>query len=228
MTTPNYPPYDIPPVEYGPPPPRPPRKRSRTGMLLGIIGGSLILFAVIVAGCTAMAGNAIDHAANPDHATSAATPIGGQSPAPAPSPTDTGPDRLHVGDSETISEDGAGDITLTVTSVTPTSGPVDAYSDGPAKGWFVAVHITVRGGSDLTSAFDLSSFDFYALSGSAHFDEGNGNAFEGPHGLDELAATSVNAGETASGWLVFDLPRPHGHIVYAPNLDGQPLAEWKF
>ncbi len=44
----------------------------------------------------------------------------------------------------------------------------------------------------------------------------------------ELNATTLNASETASGWLLFDLPSPHGKIVYAPNLDGQPLAYWKF
>ena len=30
------------------------------------------------------------------------------------------------------------------------------------------------------------------------------------------------------GKLAFDVSSPHGYIVYAPNLDGQPLAEWKY
>jgi hypothetical protein len=28
------------------------------------------------------------------------------------------------------------------------------------------------------------------------------------------------AGESSSGWVVFDVPSPHGYIVYAPNADG--------
>jgi len=36
--------------------------------------------------------------------------------------------------------------------------------------------------------------------------------------------TTINAGETATGWLLFDLPSPYGKIVYALTLDGQPLG----
>jgi hypothetical protein len=28
------------------------------------------------------------------------------------------------------------------------------------------------------------------------------------------------AGESSSGWVVFDVPSPYGYIVYAPNADG--------
>jgi DNA helicase II / ATP-dependent DNA helicase PcrA len=43
-----------------------------------------------------------------------------------------------------------------------------------------------------------------------------------------VAPSTMNAGETATGWLIFDIPPPHGKIVYAPNLDGRPLAYWTF
>jgi hypothetical protein len=44
----------------------------------------------------------------------------------------------------------------------------------------------------------------------------------------ELGYTTLAAGETASGKLVFDVPSRHGQIVYAPNYDGQPVAEWSY
>jgi hypothetical protein len=28
--------------------------------------------------------------------------------------------------------------------------------------------------------------------------------------------------------MVFDVPSRHGQIVYAPNLDGEPIGIWKF
>jgi hypothetical protein len=43
----------------------------------------------------------------------------------------------------------------------------------------------------------------------------------------DITAT-LGAGETSSGWIAYDVPHPHGYIVYAPNANGQPLAEWKY
>jgi hypothetical protein len=31
-----------------------------------------------------------------------------------------------------------------------------------------------------------------------------------------------------TGYLYFDVPSAHGKVVYAPNSDGQPLAEWSY
>jgi Domain of unknown function (DUF4352) len=103
--------------------------------------------------------------------------------------------------------------------------PTDEFSQGPQNGYFVSVHVTVNATAD---GFDIDPLDFYALSGTTHYDEGDGNAFEGPDNANELEATTLNAGESANGWLLFDLPSPHGQIVYAPNLNGEPLAYWDF
>ena len=40
--------------------------------------------------------------------------------------------------------------------------------------------------------------------------------------------TTLAAGETASGWMALDVPSRHGKIVYSPNADGQPIAEWSY
>jgi hypothetical protein len=43
-----------------------------------------------------------------------------------------------------------------------------------------------------------------------------------------VAFSTLGAGETASGTLVFDMPAPHGRIAYAPNLNGQALGYWRY
>jgi hypothetical protein len=66
------------------------------------------------------------------------------------------------------------------------------------------------------------------MSGTDHFDEGDGNALEAPGSNKELGSSNLGAGETASGTLVFDMPSPHGRIAYAPNLNGQALGYWTY
>jgi hypothetical protein len=41
-------------------------------------------------------------------------------------------------------------------------------------------------------------------------------------------STLLAAGETTDGWLSFDVPSRHGEIVYAPNSNLQPIAEWSY
>jgi hypothetical protein len=66
------------------------------------------------------------------------------------------------------------------------------------------------------------------VSGS-HYTNGNGNAFDAlTSGQANSLSTQLAAGEAADGWLSFDVPRRHGKIVYAPNSDGQPIAEWSY
>ncbi len=96
-----------------------------------------------------------------------------------------------------------------------------------------AVHgrLLIQGSLDNTAPLNTQvPLDFYAKVAGQHFDEGNGNAFNALSNgqqTNDITGT-LAAGETSSGWLAFDVPRPHGFIVYAPNFDGQPLAEWKF
>jgi hypothetical protein len=173
-------------------------------------------------------GSALHQAANPNSITSQRpgdiTPQASAANTPAPA----GPVDLRLGDPAPISQDGASAATIILSKRGISSQPIDQFSTGPQNGYFVAIRVDVSADASLTSGFDINPLDFYALSGNAHYDEGDGNAYEGPHNGAELNATTLNAGETASGWLLFDLPSPHGKIVYAPNLDSQPLAYWKF
>ncbi|HET9896747.1 MAG TPA: hypothetical protein VFQ44_17590 [Streptosporangiaceae bacterium] len=209
-----------------------PKKRHRLRNWLIGIGAAIVALSGGIVGCAAIVGTALNQAANPNSVpsrNSAQAGTSGTAPAsPADTPAPSGPVVLQLGDSASISQDGTDAATIVLDKRVIASGPVDQYSDGPQNGYFVAIHITATGVPGLTSGFDINPLDFYALSGSTHYDEGDGNAFEGPHNGSELAATTLNAGEIASGWLLFDLPSPHGKIVYAPNFNGQPLAYWKF
>ncbi|MGH3410067.1 MAG: hypothetical protein ACRDRJ_47365 [Streptosporangiaceae bacterium] len=217
----------IPPM----PPPRP-RHRPRHRLRNRLIGIGLAIVALIggAVGCTALVGSALTSAARPDSVSSghAALHAGASPQAAASSPGPSGPVDLHLGDPASVSQDGADAATVAIGRKEVSSRPVDGFSDRPQNGFFVAVHITVRASTSLADGFDINPLDFYALSGRAHFDEGDGNAFEGPRSNRDLNATTLNAGETASGWLLFDLPARHGRVAYAPNLDGPPLAYWKF
>jgi hypothetical protein len=210
------------------PPMPPPKKSHRVRNWLIGIGVAIIALIGGLAGCAALLSSAANQAANPNTVSSqrpaGATASGGTASTPAPA----GPTELRLGDSASISQDGASAATIILSKKVISSQPVDQFADGPQNGYFVAIRVDVSADPSLTTGFDINPLDFYALSGSTHYDEGDGNAFEGPHNGAELNATTLNAGETASGWLLFDLPTPHGKIVYAPNLDGQPLAYWKF
>lgn len=212
--------------------PAPHRKSHRLRNWLLGIGVTIVAVIGGIAGCAAMVGGALDNAANPDSVSGHRPPVAStQDSAPsgvADTPAPAGPVRLRLGDSASITQDGADAATIVLGSRVVLSQPVDQYSDGPQHGYFVAIRVHATGAASLTGGFDINPLDFYALTSSAHYDEGDANAYEGPHNGAELEAATLNAGETTSGWLLFDLPSSHGEIVYAPNLDGQPLAYWKF
>lgn len=46
--------------------------------------------------------------------------------------------------------------------------------------------------------------------------------------IPKLNATSLDGGENVSGNVTYDLPAAHGELVYAPNINGPPVAEWLF
>jgi hypothetical protein len=225
------------------PQPQPPRKRHPIRKTLLITGSAIAIFIVAaVAIGLAGTGGSGTPAASPSSHTPAAADTGsancnasgcpGGSPAAStytPPPIPAGPPVALVGDSMTVTQDGQDAATVTVLRVETSTQPADAYSDGPAKGYFVDILVRYRAKNAFTEGFDASPLDWYAKIGSRHFDEGDANAYEGPHSMNgELDSPTLNAGESTTGWLLFDLPSPHGKIAYAPNYDGGPLGYWKF
>jgi hypothetical protein len=149
-----------------------------------------------------------------------------ETPTPLPSP-----DKLVMGQAEGLTQDGAnaGDIILAGARVTTRPADLE-FGSRPAHGYFVIVGVTATALPTFTAGFDISTTDFYLLAKyGQHFDEGGGNSYDAlADSSQELGYTTLAAGETASGKLVFDVPSRHGWIVYAPNIDGQPIAEWKY
>lgn len=229
MTAPHdHPPYPYMPVQ------QPPRKRHRVRNWLIIFSAALaaiITAAVVIA---AAAGNAVNHAANPYHASPpAATAPAAAQPADTSAPAPDGPAMLSPGDTETIGDSSnTTEGTVAVDSVRVTTQAADpSFGSPPANGYYVIVHITAAADPAYTSGFDINALDFYALApGGRQFSQMNGNAMEALSSAQESTdiTATLGAGQSTSGWEAFDVSRPHGEIVYAPNYDGQPLAEWSY
>jgi hypothetical protein len=120
--------------------------------------------------------------------------------------------------------------TITVESATLTTHPAQSFGSAPAKGHFVIVQVKATCDPSYTDGFSINSLDFYDLVNGTHYDSGNGNAYDAlsDSQSNEDITTTLAAGETSTGWVAFDVPSAHGAIVYAPNADGQPLAEWTY
>ena len=189
---------------------------------------------ILLAGCATTGHIAIPtkHASTPPSSpTSAPASTVTETPTETPTPVPSGPDKLVMGQAEGLTQDGenAGDIILAGLRVTTRPADLE-FGNRPSHGYFVIVGVTATAFPTFTAGFDISTTDFYLLAKHGqHFDEGGGNAYDAlSDPSQELGYTTLAAGETASGKLVFDVPSLHGWIVYAPNIDGQPLAEWRY
>jgi cytoskeletal protein RodZ len=211
---------------------RPAKKRH--GCLYGILGAAGAIIVIIIAAIATAGGKPGTQVS----ATSTRTPAASSavaSPAAAPSsamasPSPSGPVMLSVGDTahftQTSDQGNTAQASVTVTSVKATTQPGNPqFGESPQNGYYVIASVTVS----TSGTFDTNPLDFYTLVNSAHYDEGNGNAdFAVSDPSSELQAATLNAGEHTTGLLLFDVPGPHGEIVYAPNYDSAPLAEWKY
>jgi hypothetical protein len=139
---------------------------------------------------------------------------------------------LALGQTETLADPSSNAAigTVTVESATVTTRPAQSYGDGPANGYFVVVQVKATADPSYTDGWEIGEPDFYALVRGTHYDPGNGHAIMALTDAQSTAdiTTVLAAGETARGWMAFDVPSRHGYIVYAPNSDGQPVAEWKY
>jgi hypothetical protein len=144
----------------------------------------------------------------------------------------SGPATLTPGQDEAVSVGSSSQTaaTITVESITVTTQPAQSYGSAPANGYYVVVHVKATADPSYTGGFGINSLDFYDLVSGTHYSQGNGNASDAlsdSQSNEDITAT-LAAGETSTGWLAFDVPRAHGDIVYAPNSNGQPLAEWTY
>jgi hypothetical protein len=235
---------------YFPPPQPKKRHRLRTWLIIATAVFAGIIGAAVAIGIAA--GSAANKAANPVSAQSA-TPNAlnsaesaaascnsaggswnGSSCAPASSAPSlpSGPAMLAPGQGEPVSIGSSSQTaaTITVESINVSTQPAQAYGSAPANGYFVVIQVKAAVDSSYTDGFQVNQYDFYDLVRGHHYDPDNGNAYDAlsdSQSNQDITAT-LGAGETSSGWIAFDVPHPHGYIVYAPNANGQPLAEWKY
>ncbi|HEV8652035.1 MAG TPA: DUF4352 domain-containing protein [Actinomycetes bacterium] len=96
----------------------------------------------------------------------------------------------------------------------------DTYNR-PERGLFLGVYVKVR-----AQANDVSSMwgDFYVQMRGHHYDaDAYAEGF-----TPALDYVQLNNGETAEGWLVFDVPAKHGEVVLGQSSGGGKVATWTF
>jgi hypothetical protein len=174
------------------------------------------------------------HITAPSDAVEAPTATSGTASVPAPpssessTPPANTPETLKIGQAATITIDGTEAASLTIASVQESTRPADEYGSAPQHGYFLTVQVRAMALPSYRNGFDIGPMDFYALLRSSHFEEGNGNALDAPGADRELDYATLNAGESSSGTLVFDVPAPHGKIAYSPVFEGGPIGYWTF
>jgi uncharacterized protein DUF4352/uncharacterized protein DUF4190 len=152
-----------------------------------------------------------------------ATPTTPAAPPSAPT-TNLAPGMsIHVG-----SQDGSYNGTVTIDSISKSTAPADQYGSGPQNGVFVIAKVTMT--ADAGQQLEVSPLDFYALVHGQHYDEGSGNSYDALSSVNsELQSTTLNGGESTTGYIVFDLPaNTHGGtIIYSPFMgNGSSQSSW--
>lgn len=228
MTT-HYPPPQAP---YVPPQP-PPRKRHpvRKWLLIAsaVFAGGLAVIIALVLALGAALSSGEKHAASKPSARSSAIPMD-TSPQQPPS-AQAGPDQLAIGATESVTDGSGIDATLTATSARVTTKAADLeFGEPPAHGYYVIIHIKAVNLASASGSYDINPMDFYVKIHGRHYDEGDGNAFEAvaDPSSAELSYTTLNPGESTSGVLLFDVPSPHGTLMYAPNYQGGAIVAWQY
>ncbi len=127
----------------------------------------------------------------------------------------------RVGDRLTVyDESGTPRLEITVTGVKFSTG--DQF-DQPEHGLFMGAYVKVHA---LADEQDAPWADSYALVGGRHY---IGDVIIGLNAFDPpLEPVTLNRGERASGWLVFDVPARHGQLVLRDLLDEHNLGIWKY
>jgi hypothetical protein len=198
--------------------PPPARKRRRWGRRIGL--GLVALVALIIGLTVANSGT---------HATVTPPAPAGHSASPAAPAAPKAPSTMGLapGQSVTVNDNDMGyHGTVTVTGAQAVTQAQTDYGSAPAHGYFVIV--TVKATAASGGQLDINPLDFYAKAASQHFGSTDGNSIGAIDSSQELNANTLNGGESTTGQIAFDVPSPHGQIVYAPGLNSQALASWNY
>jgi predicted component of type VI protein secretion system len=126
-----------------------------------------------------------------------------------------------VGEVLTLQETDTGRDVIRVTVDRVRFAAGDEYNR-PQRGHFLGVHVRVKALADAQSSL---WGDFYVLAKGHHYDA-DGCCPEGFK--PDLNYVDLQSGETAEGWLIFDVPTKHGQVVLSGGYEGGKLGTWSF
>jgi hypothetical protein len=149
------------------------------------------------------------------------TTAGGRVVAPPPAgPAVDRPLVGRVGDTAAITVDGKPGADITVTRARSAALEPGPFGDRPHSGRFLIVDVSIQATG---RGFAVNPLDFYVRAADGSRVEEQCCADFGR----ELDATTLGRGARAAGAMVFDVARGPTRLVYAPNLDATPVAEWR-
>jgi hypothetical protein len=138
-------------------------------------------------------------------------------------PTTTKPSTTphRVGDAITLEGTDTGQEVLRVLVARVRFAGGDEYNR-PERGRFLGVYVKVKALAD-----DQSSLwgDFYVTMRGHHYDA---DACCPDGFTPTLDYVDLQEGETAEGWLLFDVPARHGEVVLKQSYGGGKIATWGF
>lgn len=107
----------------------------------------------------------------------------------------------------------------------------DEYSNAPANGHYLAIHLNIETTPELADeAFawvSFSQYDWQAYDAEGkRLNDSNGNAWS-CLGSSERLPSQIGPGQSVSGWIVLDVASPTG--VIALTMAGSPVGwEWSY
>jgi hypothetical protein len=230
------PPWGSPQQQWGtqpPTPPGPPRRRGRTGLIVALaaVGVVLVLglIGVLASGGDPTAQRATKATATPT--TAPATPTSEEpvtTEEPTTEPASNQPPVARVGETLQMTN-GVGDVVAEITVGGPTS---PSHHDGvrfstgdefnePEHGLFLGVWVKVKAMDD---GIDTPGSELHVAQRGAHYESGACC----PEGFKpDLGYKTLSSGETAQGWVVFDVAGRHGEVVIT-DFESKRLGAWKF
>jgi len=216
-TGPLYGPQTYIPSQYGPPTgfPVPPKKKSRAGLIAGLVGAGVALLCGIGIVAVALGGDPAKSPAVSQPATGAPTTA---ETTAAAEPTKPSTFKLPVGTSVTqTSNDGV--ATIAVTKIATSKSGCKGSQLKSQKGTYVIVDVRIEIVSGTASVNPLL-WEFVGSDGTT--ENAMGGIFAGCQNLG--SGNDIPPG-LRKGQVVFDVASPAGEITYN-EVGGGPVASW--
>lgn len=193
------------------------QSRPLTGCALARAALAVATVAVAVAGCTPQV-----------HRVARPVPTQTVRPSPTPAPTHTVIRSGHVVRAgATVPFQAQAGVALKIRATQPSVSRnrlSSSYGYAPARGYYVTFVVTIANTGARPVAIGPGDF-FVQVSRQGKVTTLMGNApYSGASA--QLDTTQLDAGQSLSGPLTFDVRAPHGSLAFAP--DGSPAISWTY